>query len=1044
MYNNPEITQINRFEAHTRWGAYETFAQAAQANQAVSNNPAASTQAVSKWIKNLNGTYDFKLYNRPEQAEEFYLPGFDAAGFSQIRVPGNWETQGFGKPIYTNTDYPWEKDLDEPCVIRAEHGKEKVYNPPYIPSDNPTGCYRQTFDVPADYLTRDIFIRFEGVETAYKFWINGEFAGYSEDSKLPGEFNITKYLRAGENLLAVQVTRFATGFWLEDQDYWYLSGIYRNVSLIAKPRLRIADYQITALPNLHYGNGYFTADITVSRVEGFADCTVKAAILKDGAVIAGGEGKVASQAAYTTRYQPSANTARVSFEVPNAQLWTPETPALYTAVFTLLDKDGNETDFESCRVGFKKVEVENGVVLLNGRRLIVRGVNRHEHCPEGRTVTRQRMVEEIKQMKLMNINSVRTCHYPDTPDWYDLCDEYGILLVCECNLETHGVGGALSHNPSYAEQYLQRAVRMAQNYKNHACIYSWSLGNESGYGPGHAAMYGFIKEYDKTRLCQYEAGSPGANISDIRANMYEPIEGILKMLCDPTDSRPIILAEYLFQICNSGGGAYKFRQLVEDYPRFQGGYVWDWQDKSLNAYTKDGMHFFGYGGDFDEDYTDKYNPLFMMNCGIITADLKWKPVAHELRHVYAPVYVEAQYNPNPWFTTFKRDTVVIKNRSLAENTRDYLCTAFLKENGEVINTREVELPEIAPGGEGQINIGIPHEVKPGCEYYIDVALIRRGGGETYRAQFAQDCGKPVVPEESAHAVSITGGGETVSVIDGDDITVAAAGFTVTFEKSSALIKSLAQNGKTLIKNGAQPRFDRPRTGLDCQEGWIWHKETSLFDDAYTEVLSRAVTLSERRVVVTFELKTIPKNSTPVTGRLTYTVTGRGIKVDYFAAIPHVYELVSRVGLRFTLTEGFEELTYYGYGPGECYADRKDSACLGVYNSSVTNEHFAFNPPSENGGHEGTRYLILSDGNSALKFTGDSPFHFDARHNTTEDYRKAMHEHELIKRGDITLHIDAAHAPIGGNMSWSSGIERDNVPAAGGHFIGFMIEIAKTR
>jgi beta-galactosidase len=924
--------------------------------------------------------------------------------------------------------------LDEPCVIRAKYGKEKIYNPPYVPADNPTGCYRRFFNVPEDYFARDIFIRFEGVETAYSFWINGEFAGYSEDSKLPSEFLITKYLRPGENLLAVKVTRFATATWLEDQDYWYLSGIYRNVSLIAKPPLRIEDYQITALPDLHSAKGYFTADITVSRTEGFADCVVKAALLKDGAVIAGAEGNVAASAGYTTREYPSANTARVSFEIPNAQTWTPETPVLYTAVFTLVDRDGNEADFESCDIGFKRVEVENGVVLLNGRRLIVRGVNRHEHCPEGRTVTKERMLEEIRQMKLMNINSVRTCHYPDSPDWYDLCDKYGILLVCECNLETHGVGGALSHNPAYAGQYIQRAVRMAQNYKNHVSVYSWSLGNESGYGASHAAMYAFIKEYDKTRLCQYEAGNPGANISDIRANMYEPVEGILKMLCDPKDSRPIILAEYLFQICNSGGGAYKFRQLVEAYPRFQGGYVWDWQDKSLNAYTQDGERFFGYGGDFDEDYTDKNNPLFMMNCGLIMPDLKWKPVAHELRHVYAPVYVEAQYNPNPWFAAFKRDTVVLKNRSLTENTRDYLCRVFLKENGEVTDTREVELPEVLPGGEGLINIGIPHNVKQGCEYYTDVVLLRRGGGEAYRAQFPSDFAEMSAPEEPSN--------QPVRVTDADVITVTAGGFTVLFDKTSALIKEFSQNGKIFIKNGAQPRFDRPRTGLDCQEGWIWHGETSLFDEVHTEVLSSAVTSSDCRAVISFELKTTPKRPNPVAGKVTYTVTGRGIKVDYFTAVPHVYELVSRVGLRFTLAEGLEELTYYGYGPGECYSDRKESAFLGVYNSSVSKEHFAFNPPSENGGHEGTRCLTLSNAEAGLKFTGDSPFHFDVRHNTTEDYRKAKHEHELIKRGEITLHIDAAHAPIGGNMCWSSGIERDRVPAAGGYFIGFMIEFVK--
>ena len=751
VWENPNITQINRYETHTRWGAYTDFAEAHKRWGVNTRFPELSALSSSKWTLSLDGEYQFKLVSTPEEAGEFYLPDYDVSGFSTIKVPGNWETQGFGEPIYTNTEYPWNNETDGRFLLQAKKDGTKVYNPPYLPKVNPTGCYRYTFTVPTEYFERDIFIRFEGVETAYILWINGELVGYSEDSKLPSEFLITEFLKPGENLLALQVMRFATGTWLEDQDYWYLSGIYRSVSLIAKPNLRIEDYQITAIPDLHGTSGFFTADIIVSRAENFGDCQVKATILYNGKVITDGEGIVETWPEYTRTYRAGANSARIAFDVPDIIKWTPDTPALYVVVFTLIDGNGNELDFESCRFGFKKIEIKDGILLLNGKRLIIRGVNRHEHCPDGRTVSREHMIEEIKQMKRMNINSVRTSHYPSSPLWFDLCDELGILLICECNLETHGVMGAISHNPAFANQYLERAARMVQNYKNHVSIYSWSLGNESGHGANHAAMYGFIKEYDKTRLCQYESGGPGKNISDIRGDMYMPIEGIMRKLCDPTDDRPVILVEYLYQICNSGGGANKFRYLTENYPRFQGGYVWDWQDKGLHAKTEGGTDYFAYGGCFNESYLDKGNPLFMTNNGLILPDLRWKPVAYELKLVYAPVWVEKVYDANPWLSTFRRDLVVLKNRSFDESTSDYECEVFLKENGEVIASKGIELPVIEPGGEVQIEVGVPHEVKDGYEYHVDVRLSRKKalwfedeGDVGFCAQFEQESDRGTV------------------------------------------------------------------------------------------------------------------------------------------------------------------------------------------------------------------------------------------------------------------------------------------------------------
>lgn len=1034
IWENPEITRMNRVKAHTRWGAYENAEQAALVDA-----------SASKWVKSLDGRYDFKLYNNPEEVEPFYRDDDDISGFSSIYVPGNWETQGFGLPLYTNTDYPWSLSLEEKCTIEARKGKEKVVNPPYLPSDNPTGCYRRTFEVSKEYLEREVFIRFDGVEAAYLLWINGEWVGYSEDSKLPSEFLITPYLKAGENLLAVQVMRFCTGTWLEDQDYWYLSGIFRSVSLIAKPALRIDDYQITAIPDLHHKCGTFSADVHLSRVEGFGDCKVKAVLRKDDTVIGEGIGHVEAEAAYTMQAsyilpgQATAAAARISFTVPEVEKWTPETPVLYTVVFTLIDGAGNEIDFESCRIGFKKIEIVNGIVLLNGQRLIIRGVNRHEHCLDGRTLTREHMIEEIRQMKRMNMNSVRTSHYPSMPLWYDLCDEYGLLLVCECNIETHGVHGALTHNPEYSGHFLERGVRMAQNYKNHVSIYSWSLGNESGYGANHAAMYGFLKEYDHTRLCQYEAGFPGKNISDIRGNMYETIEGILRMLADPEDTRPIILVEYLYQICNSGGGAKEFRDLVERYPRFQGGYVWDWQDKNLWAVTTDGTGFFGYAKDFGEPYYDRVCPPFMVSNGLVLPDLTWKPVAFELKQVYAPIWVEKEHNPSPWSTVVRKDILVLKNRSLTETTRDYEANLLLKENGIVIKSQTMELPLLTPGQETKLEVNIPYDIKPNCEYHLDVVLYRKvplwyetEKEEVFHGQFMQ---------ESAIFLPISPSLGKIDCLENEtEVTVTSNDFTITFDKQSGQITSLGKPDGDGLLWGGEPRFDRPRTGLDCQPNWGWYDETSALQNTVMRVLSATVTTSENKAVLMFEMAVETARPYPITGHIVYTVSEADVHVSYFANVPEMYQLLSRAGLRFILPDCLDEITYFGYGPGECYSDRMASVTLGVYDSTVDKEHFAFIPPSENGGHEDTRWLKLSDGSQGLCIKGDTPFHFDIRRNSTEEYWIAKHDHELPKGDNLILHIDAMHAPIGSHMSWSTGINREKQPGGGGYYLGFSLKV----
>lgn len=1034
-WENIDVPAVNRLPAHSRWGAYDTVQRALSCEY-----------GSSPYLHSLNGDYLFRLYTAPEAVDDFYRPDYDDSAFQSIPVPSNWELQGFGEPIYTNVVYPWAAG-EEDCLIQAKQGEKRIPNPPFVPKQNPTGCYRKAFAVPEQFADREVYLRFDGVEAAFYLWVNGEPVGYSQDSKLPAEFCITSYLHSGENIMALQVMRFADSSYLEDQDYWYLSGIYRNIWLIAKPKMHIEDLHVKAIPSVTNSTGTFQADIRVPRVPGFADCSVKISLYdKEQRFIAEKSGSIQAEADYRSDVIPTANTARVSFDLEQVERWSPEHPVLYTVIAQLFDPEGNVLDIESCRFGFKLIEVRSGVVYLNGRRLLVRGVNRHEHFyPTGRHGTPKQMLEEIRQMKRMNINAVRTCHYPDCPEWYDLCDQYGLLLVCECNLETHGLMGTLTHSPRWSGLFLERAVRMVEQYKNHVSIFSWSLGNESGTGANHAAMYGFIKEYDPTRLCQYEAGEPGKRISDIRGNMYASIDYILKMLADPDDDRPIILVEYLYQIRNSGGGMERFLELTQRYPRFQGGFIWDWQDKCLQGKTADGKPFFAYGGDFGESFVEGIDggncPSFMTCNGVVLPDLTWKPVAYEVKAAYAPVRFCRSEHWSSFDTTDEFNRFLIRNDCLDSTLSDFSCTAFLRENGMVIAEQEIALPALVPGQKQEITVEIPHTKKSGCIYTIEFSVRRRQdsfyanhGEEIGLFQFDLESG-PALRERTAVCTAPgfkKAGDQLILEADGSQLVISA--------KTGQIIRWGAD--RPWIVGGMAPCFDRPYTGLDTQPKWGWYEEYEKIRDQRFIVGQPQVLSGDQMVQITFPFEQEDLNNPPINGKLTYAFRGDGVlQVSADFHIDRSYRAVPRVGLECVIAEGFEELSYFGRGETENYPDRLLAAPLGVFHSTVTEQHFPFVPPSETGGHEETRWLMLKDGaGHRLQIQSKQPFHFDARHHKIEDYRSAAHDHELPARRETFLHLDAVHGPIGGDMAWSTGMPKQYELTGGDHHLEFEVRV----
>ena len=1038
-YQNQYITQINREPSHFPWGAYENSDQAKLAD-------------VSKLTLSLNGEWDFTLVDRPNELPDgFNEVDPDLSEWGKIQVPGNWELQGYGKPVYVNTLYPFKNGMEEKYLLdisnQTDHSIYQKYNPPYIPEENACGVYRRTFTVPERFEGRGVFINFDGVESAYYLWINGQPVGYSQDSKLPSQFEITDYLSSGENLIALVVLRFCDGTWLEDQDYFHLSGIFRSVSLIAKPRLRIQDYKVDAVPDGR-GNGILNARCFVNRTEGFADSSIKLSLYDS-------NGKLLIEATKSVdtstpilgmgsgwrnkAMRSISESAFFELKVDDILPWSFDKPILYRVVFTLINGEGAEQDFEACNLGFRKISIENNVIQLNGKRIIFRGVNRHEHYwLTGRTVSKEHMIKEIKLMKKLNFNAVRTSHYPCDPMWYDLCDRYGLMVVCETNLETHGVAGNITNNPEWAEAMLERARHMVLIHKNHPSIVSWSLGNESGYGPGHAAMANWIREYDHTRLVQYENNDPGPIASDIKCTMYPPMEVLYHMIADNNDRRPIVLIEYAYQITNSSGNFELFNALAEKHEMFQGGFVWDWQDKCLPAVNEQGETFFGFGGDWGEEITDWTNPYYMCANGVVLADLTPKPSAIELKQGQAPFIIEA----NKW----DESRFLLKNRThdigLHEISLGYEILAY----GKKIAEGNIPLPSSEDIDEDYMfAIDLSHIQDEKHEVYINFSIKTAvgyswadKGHEIAMYQFELKGPAPVALKEHTHGKPLSiKREETRLIVKGED-------FQATFDCQNNTILSYEKNNKQYIREGGMEDFSRGRTGLHLESKW-WGESNTLWSSFIPNKLNRApvnmdygISEIEGNAAITFTNKIIGDKG-DIYSCITYVINKDGdIQVNTDIDIDSNYGHVPRVGLSLAVPKGFETLRWYGRGPGESYCDRKLSAPVGEYQSTVEDTHFPFVPVSHNGSHADTRWFTLEDDNGhSMMFTG-SLFSFDVHHNTVEDYWSANHEHELIRRDEIHINIDAAMTGIGGDMAWSSELDDKHKTFAGRYQFEFVI------
>jgi beta-galactosidase/beta-glucuronidase len=813
-WENPQVVGRNKQPAHATLLPYADVAMALAGER---NN--------SPYFKLLNGNWQFHFAPTPAAApEDFYLLDFDSHGWDSIPVPSNWQMLGYGIPRYLNPDYAFDKS-----------------NPPHVQEDtNETGSYRTTFTIPDHWQGRQVFIVFDGVDSAFYLWVNGVEVGYSQDSRLPAEFDLTSYIHTGENTLAVRVYRWSDGSFLEDQDMWFLSGIFRDVYLFAAPKIHIRDFWVRTDLDAQYRDAVLKLRVhmknyTNAAVEGYQ---VEAALIDENNQPTG------SQAIAPVLVDAGNEVIlELSENVANPKKWDGEHPNLYRLLIQLKDAKGDILEVERCRVGFRSVEINDGKVLINGVPIYFLGVNRHEHDPvHGHVVTVESMIEDILLMKRFNINAVRTCHYPDDPRWYDLCDQYGIYLIDEANVESHGLWDRFTKDPEWELAFVERGSRMVERDKNHPSIIIWSLGNESGEGPNHAAMADWIHQHDPTRPIFYDSGDRAPYL-DILSKMYPKLEALARAAQEPGETRPFIMCEYAHAMGNSPGNLKEYWEVIEAHPRLRGGFIWDWVDQGIRQVTKDGIEWYAYGGDFGDEPNSS---TFCCN-GIVFPDRSLHPAMWEVKKVYQPVKVEAVDLPV--------GRVAVTNRYFFSDL-DGLAVTWKLTSGERI-LQSGQLPPLHTPPASREFISVPFEkpdLEPGAEYFLVLSFTlaketpwAEKGHEVAWEQFKVLWEVPEIPATPDGELAPLGLTETHATID-----VRGPDFNLNFDKQLGTIVAWRYQGSELIQRGPRINFWRAPTENDLntwgdERAAIRWREVGL--DQLEECVSEMVVSQPRPEVV---------------------------------------------------------------------------------------------------------------------------------------------------------------------------------------------------
>lgn len=970
------------------------------------------TRADSPWHKSLNGTWKFHWVRKPaDRPVDFYKEDYDVSGWHDIPVPANWELHGHGIPIYINQPYPFSPENP---------------NPPYIPNHyNPVGSYRTDFTIGDNFKGRQIFLHFDGVKSAFYLWLNGKYVGYSQGSMTPAEFNITEYIHDGKNILAAQVYRWSDGSYLEDQDTWRVSGIYRDVYLFATPQVRISDFFVTT----DLDEQYKDATLKIRpRIKNFTDDSLEgwtvAAQLYNENEKPLFDKPLTEKAPVIQKHWYGSQRYSVDFDilkgqVKNPKKWSAEQPNLYTLVLELKNADAKTVEALSCKVGFRKIEIKDGRLLINGKPIRFYGVCRHENDPDhAQAIPLSRMIEDIKLLKQNNINAVRTSHYPNDPKWYELCDTYGIYLIDEANLETHGVASLLANDNTWHYAFVDRAISVVERDKNHPSVILWSLGNEAGTGPNHSAMAGWIHDYDPTRFVHYEGAQAKDGVHpsyvDVISHMYDRIPQLEKLALDKSDNRPIMLCEYAYARGNAVGNLQEYWDMIESHDRLLGAFIWDWVDKALRKYDDNGKMFWAYGG----DYGDQPNDDSMVCNGIILPDRNPEPELFEVKKVYQRIKVTPT---NPLEGKFK----VFNKYDFA--SLDFVDIAFeLTADGKVIQKGSLPKLSLAPRQTQDITIPFTKpSVTPGSEYHLKVSFAL--AEDTIWANkgyiIAWDQFELPLETPAAAAVETDEMGELKIKSTEKDITVTAKDFTVAVGQSSGAIESFKFNGTELIASPLIPNFWR--VPLDNDVGFLFlnnmPERQGIWKNAGQKRTVNSVTAVQvnPQVVKINVAATLPAEQSQYTA--TYTIHGSGdIVIESTINPKGKLPDLPRFGMQMEIPKQFDNVRWFGRGPHETYWDRKTGAAVGIYSGSVEELIHDYVWPQENANRSDVRWVTFTnDDGIGLLAVGIPLIDFSAWPYTMADLEEAKHINELPRRENLTINLDYKQMGVGGDDGWGA-------------------------
>ncbi len=1028
LWELPEVTSINRLPMRATLHPYASVAAALKGNY-----------LKSPWVKSLNGEWAFKLYCNPEAVPEEALQStYDDATWSRIQVPGNWTMQGHDKPHYTNSAMPFEN------------------NPPLVPIENPTGVYRLSFTVPAGWLKRRTVIQFGGCESCYFLYLNGQSVGMSKDTRLPSEFDLTPFLNEGENHLAVMVVRWSDGSYVEDQDHWWMAGIYRDVTLTSTPVIYMEDVHVQAELDESFRDGLLTVRTKLAAPRDPKQTHTVAVRLFDA------NGKPLSLTPWTSivtsSYYADKCIATITQKIRKPKLWSAEAPNLYTLTVSLLDSTGKELEVTRTLIGFRNVEVKGRELLINGKPVLMKGVNRHDFDPDtGKTVSRERMLSDILLMKQFNFNAVRTAHYPNNSEWLALCDQYGLYVIDEANIEAHANYATLCRDRRWSQSWMERGSRMVIRDKNHPSVIAWSLGNESSYGENHDQLADWIRAYDPTRPLHYEGaiqrywkklmtdfiGPGNERGTDIIPPMYPPVEQLIHWARKSKDQQPFIMCEYSHAMGNSCGGLKDYWDAIHTYKGLQGGFIWDWIEQGIRARPNprwkksaptttpyaitapraeggslQNDEFWAYGGDFG----DQPNDVNYCCNGMVWPDRTPKPQMFEFKKLVQPIKIVP--------VDLEAGTLEVCNTDFFTDSSWVTGRWRIEVDGKKVEQGTLACETLAP--QAAQTVTIPWTTRTLAhrqEAFLTVEFATCKKMPWAPRGHLVACDQFQLPWPQAKAIIQRRPKGKIMAEEAKKglliILCPDAAMESTFDLQQGRLIELKHCGQPLLLDG--PSFNIWRGPLDndgvkgMPDQWsgdwkaLGRWMTAGFHDLTMKLGNCSWEKKGSSVVVHVEQRYLCKGAQHGFTHTHDTV----IQADGEVAVSNHFQMDKavtdppRIGVRMTVAGRCEQLAWYGRGPFESYVDRKAAAHVGLYKGTVAEQYVAYIMPQENGNKEEVRWLSLSEANGfGMKIEAAKTFGFSAHHFTPEDLEKAYRIGDLKQRDDITLLIDAVQRGVG--------------------------------